>query len=103
MRSLLTTFLLTLAVVIMPSQAASAMSPPNVLVFTGTTGYRHDSIPTSIRVLAAQAERYNVSFDFSEDTAKFNDDVLKMFDAVMFVSATGTNRTSLVQSLPPPL
>jgi hypothetical protein len=99
MRNLLSTLLAGLLFVTMPTQAVPAVSIPNVLVFTGTTGFRHDSIPTAIRVLTTQADRYKVHFEFTEDPDKFNNDTLKTFDAVMFVSATGTG-SALLLSVP---
>jgi len=49
-----------------PVSVMSSGGTPRVLVFTRTLGYRHDSIPTAIEVLRAQAGTYGVSFDFTE-------------------------------------
>lgn len=39
---------------------------PSVLVYTATTGFRHDSIPTAIEILQANAKRLNIDFLFTE-------------------------------------
>lgn len=61
---------------------------PQVLVYTATEGYRHDSIPVAKVVLAAQSQTYGVNFTFSEDRTLFRDEQLGRFDNIMFVSNT---------------
>lgn len=39
---------------------------PSLLVFSATTGFRHESIPTAIEVLRSQATSQNVTFEFTE-------------------------------------
>lgn len=39
---------------------------PRILVYTATTGFRHDSIPTAIEVLKQNAKRLNMDFLFTE-------------------------------------
>ncbi|KAH8090552.1 trehalose utilization-domain-containing protein [Filobasidium floriforme] len=65
------------------------MAQPRVLVFTATTGYRHDSIPDSISALQARSGTDGVDFEFTEDPTRFNGDELGRFDGVMFLSTTG--------------
>lgn len=47
-------------------QADGPVHTPRVLVFTGTTGFRHDSIPTAIEVLGQNADRFGIAFNFTE-------------------------------------
>jgi hypothetical protein len=46
--------------------ASSAHALPSLLVFSATTGFRHESIPGAIEVLRSQAVTQNVTFDFTE-------------------------------------
>ncbi|TFK98686.1 class I glutamine amidotransferase-like protein [Pterulicium gracile] len=66
-----------------------AAGTPNVLIYTATTGFRHDSIPTAVQALQAQAERANVNFTHTEDGTRFNDEELATYDGVVFLSTTG--------------
>ncbi|KAG2017848.1 glycosyl-hydrolase [Coprinopsis cinerea AmutBmut pab1-1] len=60
-----------------------------VLVYSATTGFRHDSIPTAIEALEANAESINSIFESTEDRGRFTDEYLSEFDAVVFLSTTG--------------
>lgn len=74
--------------VLVKSQATEA-GVPRVLIFTATTGFRHDSIPTAIRILKENQARIGVTFDDTEDNADFTDDNLARYDGLVFVSASG--------------
>ncbi|MEV0902143.1 ThuA domain-containing protein [Actinoplanes sp. NPDC049802] len=58
--------------------------PPRVLVFTRTTGYRHDSIPAAV---AALTGRDDLRVTASEDPADVA--ACDRYDAVAFVSTSG--------------
>ena len=60
-----------------------------VLVFSRTTGFRHDSIPTGIAAIKQLGNDHDFQVDASEDPALFRDAVLSKFDAVIFLSTTG--------------
>lgn len=62
----------------------------NVLIFTRTLGYRHDSIPVGIRAIASMG-RYTGAYESveSEDPAMFERDALAAFDAVILLNTTG--------------
>ena len=87
-----------LALALLPGGAAVA-SPVDekldVLVFTETTGFRHDSIIDGIKYfnrLAADTglEGVDVDVELAENsTGWFTDDTLKRFDVVVFLSTTG--------------
>jgi hypothetical protein len=46
--------------------ASTAYALPSLLVFSATTAFRHESIPTAIEVLRSAASAQNVTFDFTE-------------------------------------
>lgn len=52
--------------IILAQLIAAAQAVPSLLVFSATTGFRHESIPGAIEVLQSQAVGQNVSFEFSE-------------------------------------
>jgi cytochrome c len=67
----------------------SRSGKPKVLVFSKTAGYMHASIPVGISAI----EKLGGENDFDVDTTKnaemFNDDSLKQYAAVIFLSTTG--------------
>ncbi|MET0717843.1 MAG: ThuA domain-containing protein [Pseudoxanthomonas sp.] len=69
--------------------AAATMPQPRVLVFTKTTGWRHDSIPTAVAALQRLAAQEGLAVDHSEDAADFNETNLQRYRAVIFASTTG--------------
>jgi type 1 glutamine amidotransferase len=60
-----------------------------ILVFTKTTGYRHDSIPAGVEALRELAGEHEVGFEHTEDSSVFTSDNLAGYDAVVWLSATG--------------
>ena len=75
----------------MPSTLAQSITlgPANVLIYSATKGYRHDSIPTAIQSLKSLSTTYNITFDDTEDLTWFREDRLGKYDAVVFLSTTG--------------
>ena len=61
----------------------------NVLVFSETAGFRHDSIPQGIAAIQALGTANDFSVDATEDSADFNDANLAQYDVVVFLSTTG--------------
>ena len=57
-----------------------------LLVYTRTTGYRHDSIPAGVAALSA-LEGYRV--DATEDPAVFRAGILRDYAAAVFLSTSG--------------
>jgi uncharacterized protein len=78
-------FLLTLLIV---APAGAAPAGPAILIFSGTTGYRHDSIPDGVKALTAIASRRGLSVVASEDPAVFSADSLRRFRAIVLLSCT---------------
>ena len=70
---------------------AMAMSPPQarVLVFTNTTGWRHDSIPAAVAALQRLGAQDGMQVDHTEDAGWFTADRLARYQAVVFANTTG--------------
>jgi type 1 glutamine amidotransferase len=60
-----------------------------VLVFTRTTGFRHDSIPAGVAALQELGATHGVAVDHTEDAGRFTDAGLQPYRAVVFLSTTG--------------
>jgi type 1 glutamine amidotransferase len=69
--------------------AAFAYNPFKVLVFSRTTGYRHESIPAGIRAIHSLGAANNFAVDATEDDSLFTDDNLAQYQTVVFLSASG--------------
>jgi cytochrome c len=61
----------------------------SILVFSKTTGYRHDSIPDGIAAIRALGAEHGFLVDASEDAGRFTDAGLAPYQAVVFLSTTG--------------
>lgn len=70
-----------------PEQTDEANS--RMLVFTKTTGYRHESIETGVAVLKQLGAQNNFEVEHSENSSVFNDESLKKYNVVVFLSTTG--------------
>jgi cytochrome c len=76
------------------SPATRAAEPPaatafTVLVFSRTTGFRHDSIPDGIAAIETLGVEHGFSVVATEDGRSFTDATLSRFKAVVFLSTTG--------------
>jgi type 1 glutamine amidotransferase len=60
-----------------------------VLVFSRTTGFRHDSIPAGIAAIQQLGRQNNFTVVATEDDTQFTDANLAQYAAVVFLSATG--------------
>ncbi|HEY8935064.1 MAG TPA: ThuA domain-containing protein, partial [Cyclobacteriaceae bacterium] len=60
-----------------------------VLVFTKTKGYHHESIPVGIAAIQKLGLENNVDVDTTTDASSFQEDKLKNYKAVIFLSTTG--------------
>ena len=73
-----------------PAAAAESADPRfTVLVFSKTTGFRHDSIPQGIAAIEALGAEHGFAVDSTEDAARFSDAVLARYKVVVFLSTTG--------------
>jgi type 1 glutamine amidotransferase len=104
--------LLFLIALVVTSPAWSAPAQPSsgaILIYSGTTGYRHDSIPDGIRAVRAIAARRGLKVVASEEPDVFSPNSLKRFRAIVLLSCTtdpknpgsewliGSRRTALQQ------
>jgi type 1 glutamine amidotransferase len=70
------------------SAPALAMNVSNVLIYSYTAGFRHDSIPTAVAEMTRRGPDYGINFVNTEDMTMFTDDYLSQFDALFFLSNT---------------
>jgi len=73
------------AVVVLPTQAFAYQ----VLVFSKTAGFRHDSITDGLAAIRALGSNNSFSVTTSEDAGVFTDANLVQFKAVVFLCTTG--------------
>jgi type 1 glutamine amidotransferase len=69
----------------------AAVEPPparlqNILVFTRTTGFRHDSIEAGFQALQRLGSANGFAVDRSEDPADFNDGNLARYDVLVWLN-----------------
>lgn len=80
----------TAEVAVAASDAPGASTArPTLLVFTRTTGWRHDSIPQAVDTVRGLAAQAGFDVVHSEDPATFDDAGLARFRAVVFANTTG--------------
>lgn len=60
-----------------------------ILVFSKTSGFRHDSIPAGRTMLQNLATRNGWEIEFTEDATEFSESNLARFDVVVWLSTTG--------------
>ncbi|MFI6345488.1 ThuA domain-containing protein [Streptomyces sp. NPDC050560] len=72
-----------------PGAQADADATHDVLVFSKTAGFRHDSIPAGIQAITELGAANDFSVTATEDAAAFTPDNLARYDAVVFMSTTG--------------
>ncbi len=88
--------LLVLALVPLPglaepptAQSARQDGPPDVLVWTGTYGFRHPSITDAQLAITEMAQEGRFTATITENPAMLTGSVLREYDALMWVSTTG--------------
>jgi hypothetical protein len=62
----------------------------SALVFSKTTGFRHDSIPNGIAAITELGQENGFAVDATEDSSLFTDDNLAQYRVVIFLCTTGT-------------
>ncbi len=62
---------------------------PNVLVFSRTNGFRHDSIPAGIAMVQDIANVHGYGFTATEDSAAFTAANLAQYSTIVFMNTTG--------------
>jgi len=72
------------------SSGAAELEPRfSALVFSKTTGFRHDSIPQGIAAIKALGADNGFAVDSTEDAARFTDAELAGYKVVVFLNTTG--------------
>jgi cytochrome c len=72
-----------------PAAAPAPQSPPRILLFTKTAGFRHASIPAAVQALTALGSQNGFAVDATEDAGAFTDANLVRYGAVVFVLTSG--------------
>lgn len=74
----------------LPSAAVSvADAPYDVLVFSKTAGFRHDSIPAGIQAIRDLGTAHDFTVTATEDATEFAGDKLRRYEAIVFLNTTG--------------
>ncbi|MFW6693882.1 ThuA domain-containing protein [Streptomyces sp. MAR4 CNX-425] len=68
---------------------STAEEDENVLVFSKTAGFRHDSIPEGIAAIEELGAENGFGVDATEDGGAFTAENLEKYEAVVFLSTTG--------------
>ncbi|UCJ10370.1 ThuA domain-containing protein [Chitinophaga pendula] len=68
---------------------AQSKSQPKVLVFSKTTGFRHDCIPSGKEALIKLGNENNFTVDTTEDATAFTSANLSQYAAILFFNTTG--------------
>jgi len=71
------------------SPERSASAKPQILVFTKTAGFRHDSIPAAIAAVRELGAANGLVVNATEDSDAFTNANLARYDAVVFLMTTG--------------
>jgi type 1 glutamine amidotransferase len=62
---------------------------PKLLVFSKTTGFRHDSIPACVEAIRTLGQANKFDIDATEDSSVFTKDNLKQYRGIIFAMTTG--------------
>src|SRR5690349_18136324 len=68
---------------------SSKKQEPRILVFSKTTVFRHESIPAGIEAIRKMCAEHGVAVDTTENADRFNEENLRRYSAVIFLSTTG--------------
>lgn len=69
--------------------SCSEKTPPKVLVFSKTAGFRHTSIDAGKAAILKLGQENNFLVDTSENSALFTEENLKQYASVIFLNTTG--------------
>ncbi len=68
---------------------------PKLLVFTKTTGFHHASIADGVKAIFKLGQENDFEVDTTSNSAMFNEDTLKQYAAVVFLSTTDNSDSLL--------
>jgi type 1 glutamine amidotransferase len=80
--------LLTVALAMSCASNAVAADKGRILVYSGSTGFRHESIPAAVEALKALGAEAGYTVDATEDPAVFSAEKLEPYKAIVLVSTT---------------
>lgn len=80
---------IALLTIILLNQSCNTGNKTRLLLFTKTTGYHHASIAAGIEAIKKIAAEKNFSVDVDSTGKHFNDNDLKKYKTVIFLSTTG--------------
>ena len=69
--------------------SCSDKTPPRILIFSKTAGYRHACIPTATAALRQMCYQNGIAVDTTEEAEDFTENNLKRYNAVVFLCTTG--------------
>lgn len=90
MRSFFIVFIVFLvtSVSVWSQEAAPEQEKIDVLVFTKTAGFRHESISSGVKCMWELGLKYKWNVTATEDASFFNDEFLQKFDVVVWLNTT---------------
>ncbi len=80
--------LISVSVLFFCSCSNKRSGEPRLLVFTKTAGYHHASIADGVKAIIKLGQENDFRVDTTSDAAMFNEDTLKQYAAVVFLSTT---------------
>lgn len=86
---LLRTVMMVLTLVVVFASCNKRSGKPKVLVFSKTAGFYHESIPDGIAAIQKLGEENGFEVDTTTNAAFFNEENLKQYSAVIWLSTTG--------------
>lgn len=81
--------ILTLGLLLLASATFAQAPKINLLVFSKTAAFRHQSIEAGKKALAKLATEKGAGISFTEDASQFSENNLKKFNSVVFLNTTG--------------
>src|SRR5690554_5740230 len=82
-------FLFFLGCLFLFAACSQRSGTPKILVFSKTAGFYHESIPAGIAAIQKLGQENGFEVDTTKDASKFNEENLKQYSAVVFLSTTG--------------
>lgn len=79
------------------AEARAAHPPKKILLFYKTAAYKHLSIPSGIAAITKLGEKNKFQVDTSSNASVFNQESLKKYNAVVFLSTSGDMLDSIQQ------
>lgn len=80
---------LVLLIVLFFAASSCSRDEPKVLVFGKTAGYHHESIPAGMAAISKLGAENKFRVDTTSNAEMINEDTLKQYAAVVFLSTTG--------------